>query len=116
MTQLDEPVVNGWYRLPDTQTFRVVTADMDHEFVQIQYSDGSLEGLDAEIWSNSAQFRLSLMKNGSVSSMTKSMNLIFMSMALPLLRKHLILVNYNQSDFNQLFRLTSRTLGNPLIL
>lgn len=51
MTQLDEPVVNGWYRLPDTQTFRVVTADMDHEFVQIQYSDGSLEGLDAEIWS-----------------------------------------------------------------
>ncbi len=50
MTQLDDPVVNSWYRLPDTQTFRVITTDLDAGYIQIQYSDGSLEGLDTEIW------------------------------------------------------------------
>lgn len=51
MTQLEAPIVNTWYKLPDSQTFRVVTTDEDEGFIQIQYSDGTMEGLDTEIWS-----------------------------------------------------------------
>ncbi len=50
MAQLDAPVVNNWYKLPDSETFRVAAADMDEGFIDIQYIDGSHEQLDAEIW------------------------------------------------------------------
>lgn len=50
MSQLAEPIVNSWYVLPDSQTFRVTATDLDEGFIQIQYPDGTFEGLDAEIW------------------------------------------------------------------
>ena len=51
MAQLDAPVVNNWYKLQDSETFRVTAADMDEGFIEIQYLDGSHEQLDADIWS-----------------------------------------------------------------
>ena len=50
MSQLAEPVVNSWYKLPDTQTFRVSAIDLDEGYIEIQYADGSAESLDTDIW------------------------------------------------------------------
>ncbi|ALP53084.1 hypothetical protein Tel_07900 [Candidatus Tenderia electrophaga] len=43
-------MINSWYKTPDSQTFRVTAADLDEGFIQIQYADGSFEGLDSDIW------------------------------------------------------------------
>jgi hypothetical protein len=50
MPQLTDPVINNWYKLPDSQTFRVINTDLDEGYIQIQYDDGTFEGLDADIW------------------------------------------------------------------
>ncbi len=50
MSQLAKPVINSWYELPDSQTFRVTATDLEEGFIQIQYADGTFEGVDADIW------------------------------------------------------------------
>jgi len=50
MPALANPVINNWYKLPDSQTFRVINTDLDEGYIQIQYDDGTFEGLDADIW------------------------------------------------------------------
>ena len=50
MAQLDNPIVNSWYKLQDSETFRVTSFDSDEGYIEIQYLDGTLEGLDIEVW------------------------------------------------------------------
>jgi len=50
MAQIDNPIVNFWYKLQDSETFRVASYDPDEEYIEIQYVDGTLEGLDLEVW------------------------------------------------------------------
>ncbi len=52
MAQLDDPIVNSWYKLQDSETFRVTSYDSDEGCIEIQYVDGTLEGLDIDVWSN----------------------------------------------------------------
>jgi hypothetical protein len=50
MAQFDIPVVNSWYKLPDSQTFRVISLDIDGAYIAIQYTDGTIEGVDVGVW------------------------------------------------------------------
>lgn len=50
MAQIDNPMVNTWYKLQDSETFRVTTFDVDESYIEIKYADGTLEGLDLEVW------------------------------------------------------------------
>jgi len=50
MAQIDNPMVNTWYKLQDSETFRVTTFDVEESYIEIQYADGTLEGLDLEVW------------------------------------------------------------------
>jgi len=50
MAQIDNPIVNSWYKLQDAETFRVASFNSDEGYIEIQYADGTLEGLDLEVW------------------------------------------------------------------
>ncbi len=50
MAQLDSPIVNSWYKLQDSETFRVTSYDSDEGCIEIQYVDGTFEGLDIDVW------------------------------------------------------------------
>lgn len=40
--------IHEWYRLPDGDMFRVT--DTDDEHVRVQYTDGTFEDVELEIW------------------------------------------------------------------
>ena len=50
MAQLDNPMVNTWYKLQNSEKFRIKSFDAEESYIQIQYTDGSLEELDLEVW------------------------------------------------------------------
>ena len=42
------PKLHEWYRLPNTETFRITCIDEDQ--LQIQYPDGTFETVEMAIW------------------------------------------------------------------
>lgn len=50
MAQFDIPIANSWYKLPDSETFRVISLDVDGTYIAVQYPDGTIEGIDVDIW------------------------------------------------------------------
>ena len=47
-------VVGEWYRVAEAPPFEVVALDADHETIEIQYFDGTLEEIDFESWAEMA--------------------------------------------------------------
>ena len=46
-----EPVVGQWYEnIDESDSFRVLSVDEDAELIKIEYLDGDIEELDADIW------------------------------------------------------------------
>lgn len=46
-----EPVVGQWYEnIDENDSFRVLSVDEDAELIKIEYLDGDIEELDADIW------------------------------------------------------------------
>jgi hypothetical protein len=43
-------VVGDWYRVGTEPPFEVVAVDADHETIEIQYFDGTVEEVDFESW------------------------------------------------------------------
>lgn len=52
------PIPGRWYRLPDGETFRVITIDQDDDCIEVQYSDGASEVFDEELWQKLSAFEL----------------------------------------------------------
>jgi hypothetical protein len=46
-----EPVVGQWYEnIDENDSFRVLSVDEDAELIKIEYLDGDIEEIDADIW------------------------------------------------------------------
>ena len=46
-----EPVVGQWYEnIDESDTFRVLSVDEDAELIKIEYLDGDIEEIDADLW------------------------------------------------------------------
>jgi hypothetical protein len=46
-----EPVVGQWYEnIEENDSFRVLSVDEDAELIKIEYLDGDIEEIDADIW------------------------------------------------------------------
>jgi hypothetical protein len=46
-----EPVVGQWYEnIEEDDCFRVLAVDEDAELIKIEYLDGDIEEIDADIW------------------------------------------------------------------
>ena len=46
-----EPVVGQWYEnIDENDSFRVLAVDEDAELIKIEYLDGDIEEIDADIW------------------------------------------------------------------
>lgn len=51
MQGLTEKIIVGdWYRIGDDQPFEVVALDLDHETIEIQHFDGTVEEIDFDSW------------------------------------------------------------------
>lgn len=49
-----EPIINNWYRHPDSQLhFCIIDIDETAEVLDIQLADGDLDTLDIDIWNES---------------------------------------------------------------
>ena len=44
------PRIGDWYRNPAGDAFEIVARDDDDDTLELQYYDGTLEELDAEVW------------------------------------------------------------------
>ena len=51
---IPNPGVGAWYRLNGGEPFEIVALDDDDGTIEVQYADGTLEELDREDWSDSA--------------------------------------------------------------
>jgi hypothetical protein len=46
-----EPVVGQWYEnIDENDSFRVLSVDEDAELIKIEYLDGDIEEIDADVW------------------------------------------------------------------
>jgi hypothetical protein len=46
-----EPVVGQWYEnIEENDSFRVLSVDEDAELIKIEYLDGDIEEIEADIW------------------------------------------------------------------
>jgi hypothetical protein len=46
-----EPVVGQWYEnIEENDSFRVLSVDEDAELIKIEYLDGDIEEIDADLW------------------------------------------------------------------
>ena len=46
-----EPLVGQWYEnIDENDSFRVLSVDEDAELIKIEYLDGDIEEIDADIW------------------------------------------------------------------
>lgn len=46
-----EPVVGQWYEnIDENDSFRVLSVDEDAELIKIEYLDGDIEEIEADIW------------------------------------------------------------------
>ncbi len=46
-----EPVVGQWYEnIDENDSFRVLSVDEDAELIKIEYLDGDIEEIDADLW------------------------------------------------------------------
>ena len=46
-----EPVVGQWYEnIDENDSFRVLSVDEDAELIKLEYLDGDIEEIDADIW------------------------------------------------------------------
>ena len=46
-----EPVVGQWYEnIEENDSFRVLSVDEDAELIRIEYLDGDIEEIEADIW------------------------------------------------------------------
>jgi len=50
MAMLDLPNAGLWYRLANSETFRVLSVNAHDDEILIQYSDGGQEVLDLDTW------------------------------------------------------------------
>ena len=44
------PLIGEWFRAANGESFEVVDVDEDHNAIEIQHFDGTLEELDSEAW------------------------------------------------------------------
>jgi hypothetical protein len=42
--------VGSWYRVGTEPPFEIVALDVDHETIEVQYADGTLEEIDFDSW------------------------------------------------------------------
>lgn len=50
MTEAPNLTVGAWYRLRPEPPFEVVAVDANHETVEVQYFDGTLQEFDFDAW------------------------------------------------------------------